>query len=99
MRVPCAQSKRCHCQTSILTALETLALPTMGALTAIIRRGELLLPRADLVLQANDEVLAIIHTSPEGQLQALLGRDAEELERWAERILDMQHLEDLFTIE
>jgi trk system potassium uptake protein TrkA len=57
-------------------ALQNLALPSACALTAVIRRGELLLPRAELVLQAGDEVLAVIHTSQEGQLQALLGRAA-----------------------
>jgi trk system potassium uptake protein len=57
-------------------AIQALALPPACALTAIIRRGELLLPRADLVLQPGDDVLAIVHTSQEGQLQALLGRAA-----------------------
>ncbi len=42
-------------------------------LTALIRRGQLLLPRADLVLEAGDEVLAVVHTSQAGQLEALLG--------------------------
>ena len=55
-------------------AIQALALPTACALTAIIRRGELMLPRADLVLQPGDDVLAIVHTSQEGQLEALLGR-------------------------
>jgi len=54
-------------------ALHDLSLPTMCALTAIIRRGQLLLPRADLVLEAGDEVLAVVHTSQAGQLEALLG--------------------------
>jgi len=57
-------------------ALQELALPPACALTAIIRGGQLLLPRADLVLQPGDEVLAIVHTSQEGQLEALLGRAA-----------------------
>lgn len=57
-------------------AIQALPLPTACALTAIIRRGELLLPRADLVLQPGDDVLAIVHTSQEGQLEALLGRAA-----------------------
>lgn len=57
-------------------ALQGLPLPTTCALTAIIRGGQLLLPRADLVLQPGDEVLAIVHASHEGELEALLGRAA-----------------------
>lgn len=57
-------------------ALQSLPLPTRCALTAIIRGGQLLLPRADLVLQPGDEVLAIVHASHEGELEALLGRAA-----------------------
>jgi len=55
-------------------ALLGLPLPTQCALTAIIRGGQLLLPHADLILQPGDEVLAIVHASQEGELEALLGR-------------------------
>ncbi|MGE3537512.1 MAG: TrkA family potassium uptake protein [Candidatus Tectimicrobiota bacterium] len=57
-------------------AIRTLALPSTCALTAILRQGQLLLPRAELVLQAGDEVLAIVHVSQEHQLEALLSQAA-----------------------
>jgi trk system potassium uptake protein TrkA len=57
-------------------ALRDLPLPGECALTAIIRRSELLIPRPDLILQAADEVLAVVHASQTSQLAALLGRPA-----------------------
>jgi trk system potassium uptake protein TrkA len=56
--------------------LRDLPLPSACALAAIIRRGELLIPRPDLVLQPTDEVLALVHTSQAAHLAALLGRPA-----------------------
>jgi len=50
-----------------------LDLPSECVLTAIIRQGQLLLARADLVLQAGDEVLAVVHASQVASLAALLG--------------------------
>ena len=58
------------------TALCDLPLPSDCALTAIIRGGQLLIPRADLVLQPADEVLAVVHASQAAHLAALLGRPA-----------------------
>jgi trk system potassium uptake protein TrkA len=55
------------------SALRDLPLPSECAVTAIIRRGALLIPRPDLVLQPADEVLAVVHTSQSSQLAALLG--------------------------
>jgi trk system potassium uptake protein TrkA len=55
------------------SALRDLPLPSECAVTAIIRRGALLIPRPDLVLQPADEVLAVVHTSQASQLAALLG--------------------------
>jgi trk system potassium uptake protein len=55
------------------SALRDLPLPSECALTAIIRRGALLVPRPDLVLQPADEVLAVVHASQAPQLAALLG--------------------------
>jgi Trk K+ transport system NAD-binding subunit len=40
----------------------------------VIRKGELIIPRGGTVLQASDEVLAVVHASQLGQLAALLGR-------------------------
>lgn len=54
-------------------ALGDLTLPRECALVAVIREGRLLIPRADLVLQATDEVLAIVHAAEAVKLAALLG--------------------------
>ncbi|MCB0189630.1 MAG: TrkA family potassium uptake protein [Caldilineaceae bacterium] len=53
-------------------ALGTLALPAECALAAVIRAGQLLIPKPDLVLWAHDEVLAVVHAEDAGQLAALL---------------------------
>jgi trk system potassium uptake protein TrkA len=55
-------------------AIGDLPLPIECALAAVIRGGQLLIPRADLVLQPADEVLAVVHHSHAGQLATLLGR-------------------------
>lgn len=52
--------------------LHELPLPPDCSLTAIIRGGRLLLPRPDLVLAPDDEVLAVIHAEQTGALAALL---------------------------
>jgi trk/ktr system potassium uptake protein len=54
-------------------ALSTLDLPDECALAAIIRKGDLLIPHADTVLQPADEVLAVVHADALGRLSALLG--------------------------
>lgn len=53
-------------------ALRDLPLPADCSLTAIIRQGRLLLPRPDLVLAVDDEVLAVIHAEQTAALAALL---------------------------
>ena len=55
-------------------AVRDLNLPSECVFTAVIREGQLLLPRADLVLRPADEVLALVHASQVEQLAALLGR-------------------------
>ena len=50
-----------------------LDLPAACVLTAVLRKGQLLVPRGDTVLLAGDEVLALVHTSQAPQLVALLG--------------------------
>jgi trk system potassium uptake protein TrkA len=55
-------------------AVRDLDLPSECALAAIIRKGQLLIPRPDLILQPADEVLAVVHASQLAQLAALLGR-------------------------
>ncbi len=59
-------------------AIRDLALPSECVLTAIIRKKKLLIPRGGTVLQAGDEVLAVVHASQLAQLAALLGPAAED---------------------
>jgi trk system potassium uptake protein len=54
-------------------AIRDLHLPIECVLSAVIRKGELIIPRGSTVLQASDEVLAVVHASQLGQLAALLG--------------------------
>jgi trk system potassium uptake protein TrkA len=54
-------------------ALRDLPLPSECAVAAIIRSGQLLIPRPDIVLQATDEILAVVHASQAAHLAALLG--------------------------
>jgi trk/ktr system potassium uptake protein len=55
-------------------AIGDLPVPTECALAAVIRGGQLLIPRAGLVLRPADEVLAVVHHAHAGQLATLLGR-------------------------
>jgi trk system potassium uptake protein len=55
-------------------AVRDLNLPAECVLAAIIRKGVLVIPRGDTVLQPADEVLAVVHASQLSQLAALLGR-------------------------
>jgi trk system potassium uptake protein TrkA len=50
-----------------------LRLPADCVLAAIIRQGELIVPRGDTSLEAADEVLALVHASQVTALAALLG--------------------------
>jgi trk system potassium uptake protein TrkA len=54
--------------------LRDLDLPAECVLAAVIRKGQLIIPRGDTVLQPADEVLAVMHASQLAQLAALLGR-------------------------
>lgn len=54
-------------------AVRDLNLPTECILAAVIRKGQLLIPRGDTVLQPADEVLAVVHASQVARLAALLG--------------------------
>jgi trk system potassium uptake protein TrkA len=55
-------------------AIRDLHLPEECILIALIRKGELLVPRGDSVLNAADEVLAVVHQTELGQLAAVLGK-------------------------
>jgi trk system potassium uptake protein len=54
-------------------AVKDLNIPTRCVLAAIIRKGELIVPRGDTVLQAADEVLAVVHSTEIPLLAAILG--------------------------
>ncbi len=55
-------------------ALRDLALPEECVLVAVLRMGQLLLPRGEVVLHPADEVLALVHASQAARLAAVLGR-------------------------
>lgn len=55
-------------------AIRDLGLPEKCVLTAIIRKGELMIPRGDIVLQPADELLAVVHASHLRDVAELLGR-------------------------
>jgi trk system potassium uptake protein TrkA len=54
-------------------AVGDLSFPPRCALAAIIRKGELTIPRGDVVLQTADEILAVIHSDEISQLATILG--------------------------
>ena len=54
-------------------ALRGLELPAECVFAGIIRKGKLLIPRGDLVLQPDDEVLAVVHSSEMATLATILG--------------------------
>ncbi len=51
-----------------------LNLPQECVLAAIIRKGQLIVPRGNTVLEPADEVLAVVHASATPMLATLLGR-------------------------
>ena len=53
--------------------IHELALPEQCVLAAIIRQGQLILPRGNTRIEAADEVLAVVHASAAASLAALLG--------------------------
>jgi len=53
-------------------AVRDLDLPTECVLTAIIRKGQLVIPRGSTVLEPGDEVLAVVHATQLNELQELL---------------------------
>ena len=59
-------------------ALRDLNLPARCVLAAIIRKGELIVPRGDTILQTADEVLAVVHSAEKPQWAAILGSTAPD---------------------
>jgi len=55
-------------------AIRDLKLPTECVLAAVIRKGELIIPRGDVVLQPADEILAVVHSNEITALAKLLAR-------------------------
>jgi trk system potassium uptake protein TrkA len=58
-------------------AVRDLNLPAECILAAVIREGQLLIPRGDTTLQPSDEVLAVVHASQLARLAALPGAQRE----------------------
>lgn len=54
--------------------IREVAWPPDCTVAAVIRKGEVIMPRGDTMLRALDEVLAVIRTSQREALAALLGR-------------------------
>jgi trk system potassium uptake protein TrkA len=67
-------------------ALRELDVPEECVLAAVIRKGALLLPRPELVLQPFDEVLALAHAAHVEQLARLLGRSRQDPETFANAV-------------
>jgi len=55
-------------------AIRDLKLPERCVFAALIRKGELIIPRGDTVLEPSDEILAVVHASNIQELANLLGR-------------------------
>ncbi len=55
-------------------SLSQLQMPGECTIAAIIRKGRLVIPHGDTVLQPADEVLAVVHATQVGALAAALGR-------------------------
>ncbi len=55
-------------------AIRDLNLPEQCVLTAIIRQGQIIIPRGEVLLQSSDEVIGLVHRSQVAQLAAILGR-------------------------
>jgi trk system potassium uptake protein TrkA len=53
-------------------AVSQLNLPRESVLTAIIRKGQLVIPRGDVVLQPADEIIALAHSQRVKQLSDIL---------------------------
>jgi trk system potassium uptake protein TrkA len=53
-------------------AVRDLGLPEMSTLVAIIRKGTLIVPRGDVILQPVDEIIALVHSSQVRALASLL---------------------------
>jgi trk system potassium uptake protein TrkA len=55
-------------------AIREITLPPNCTIAAVLRKNEVIAPNGNTVLQAFDEVLAVVHTTDRAQLAKLLGR-------------------------
>ena len=55
-------------------AIRDINLPTECNLVALIRKGQLIIPNGETILNPADEILAVVHQSKLDQLAAALGR-------------------------
>ena len=53
--------------------LRDLALPEKCVIAAVMRRGQVLIPRGDMHFEAGDEVLAVVDNASMGKLRGLFG--------------------------
>ena len=53
-------------------AVRDVPWPSGSTLAAVIRKGEVIFPHGDTLLQPNDEVLAVVHADHEAELNRLL---------------------------
>jgi trk system potassium uptake protein TrkA len=53
--------------------IKELNLPAQCVIAAILRKGEMVIPKGDTVLQPSDEVIAVVHSTQIKQLADLLG--------------------------
>jgi trk system potassium uptake protein TrkA len=56
--------------------IRELGVPSECVLVAVLRKGQLIIPRGDVILQESDEVLALVHQSQLAELAAVLGRSS-----------------------
>ncbi len=54
-------------------AIRDLRLPPQCVLAAVIRKGELIIPKGDVTLEPADEIIALVHSSEAAELASLLG--------------------------
>ena len=71
------EEKIYHDAKAVGVAIKDLKLPPNCTLSGILRHGEMILPRGDTVLQAEDEVLALVDDAAAEELARLLGRPTD----------------------
>jgi len=57
--------------------VSSLSFPAECVLAAILRAGQLIIPHGNTVLQAEDEILAVVHAGQLEDLSAILGQSSQ----------------------